>query len=638
MNQEEEKNNGFSELACLVFCSGKIAPWNSISQKIENGATFNRETDAVLLQDTLRFNDLLFQYGIKSNVNLNVIKVLLEYGANPSIPYEKNRFFLEPFSQNFTDCTDEELLDYFFKNRVHIDLPDNKRITLFHRICLADNPNLDLIALFIEYGADIHEKYEDNSLLYHLCAQTNPNLEVIEYLIEKGVNPKENKKGVGVLLQLIDPWNVCYGKCREPLSPIVLQYLIKKGANSNVKDSSRYFAFVTMFYRYSELGSYHEQYRKQIEDRFITFIEYSDLDPNALDDSSHDTIFNEIAGSVNDKHYRVIEALLKKGVRFDSINRYGDNPLHSLFSNFKDKDNKEPILSLISLFIRYGADINVKNRRFETCLDIVCSESEINTELLGHLLSQGASLQNLQRHARKLMEHSIKTSNMTLALLLIAYGDIFSLKDVANAQGNPIERVIASLQTLSDIVFTQAYIKKHLMFYKDIPRGFIHFPQTMQSPVFLWMLVLHRMKAQEKQHPLPLPPKRLGLEMASWMLLSPGEIADNIIVRRVKPEVNKALSYQKPSHSLLLRFLSHPGIKVASFLLLLLGAGAFFMGTAAIGSVILGIAASVYTTAGIATASAGTGLLLSGLFASLIKYKKEHSDGVKPESKYLPTN
>ena len=121
--------------------------------------------------------------------------------------------------------------------------------------------------------------------------------------------------------------------------------------------------------------------------------------------------------SVARKDFDSIPLLLEKGVNVNEKNKFGDTALCSVVQ----LGPHSRAMELSKLLIAYGADINIRNSRFETPLQIACSRNYDKVAELFLELGCETNVKNTYSHYSPL-HHATQHNNGKLVQMLLQYG------------------------------------------------------------------------------------------------------------------------------------------------------------------------------------------------------------------------
>ncbi len=162
--------------------------------------------------------EIFLEFAVKANPNPEVIKLLLEKGADINIKSNTGETILIMAAMN----PNPEIMEMFIDKGFDVNAKDNQGYTALIMTTI-NSCSPKIIKMLIDAGADVNEKNEfgDTALI---SAAWKANPEAIKLLIDAGadVNAK-NKEGETALM----------AKC----SPDVAKLLIDAGADVNAEDS-----------------------------------------------------------------------------------------------------------------------------------------------------------------------------------------------------------------------------------------------------------------------------------------------------------------------------------------------------------------------------------------------------------------
>ena len=241
---------------------------------------------------------------------------------------------------------------------------------------------LDVVQFLIYHGADInattHELY--TPLHYATALQ---NRDIIHILLSAGANANAKSRngttalhiasgfshlrklmrpGCGVHYDehLTDHSSHFYNKSDIVFNPEIIKLLINNGANIE----SRGECGTTVFHEACRTGRF---------DLVKLFLQYG-ADPYTKDEENRTSLHHAAVGNNLD----IVEFLLQIGLEVDAVNNFGCTPLFHLAQN-----EKQDRLEMLEFLVEKGADINARNKNYDTALHIAATLECLNVlELL----------------------------------------------------------------------------------------------------------------------------------------------------------------------------------------------------------------------------------------------------------------
>jgi ankyrin repeat protein len=161
----------------------------------EGGANVNHG-DYELSLLTLETGNTAIHYAAMSRYreDINLVKMLLERGANPNI---RNWFWQSPLHtailENFKPPRSLDRLKCLLDNGAYVEVRDRFGHKPIHDACNHLYPDPKLVKLLIDHGADVNTTTRDKESALHFSCdfrihRENPNVEVVELLLKHGAN------------------------------------------------------------------------------------------------------------------------------------------------------------------------------------------------------------------------------------------------------------------------------------------------------------------------------------------------------------------------------------------------------------------------------------------------------------------
>ena len=297
--------------------------------------------------NNLDLNYVFQQYCYKTNPNIEIVKILIEAGADIN-----NNGELSPLFQLCLNSVDYSIIQYMLENGAD----PNKNNPLL-ALCMAENPDLNKIKLLVDHGADVNK----GNLLFPLFTNfKNFHFECVEYLIKKGADV--NQSPIPILHLIIS--NI---KKLDKSVFYVIEFLIKNGIDLNkgnpllVYFKKEYYIDMDLVKLFITNGADPNQgeilpYLCQNFDYFwnkgkaIEYLIKNGGDPNKGD------LLHKLC-SVKEPDKSLIQLLIDNGA---DVNQGEFTPLWYLCFHSQD-------LSIIKILIENGADVNKGNPLFLLC-------------------------------------------------------------------------------------------------------------------------------------------------------------------------------------------------------------------------------------------------------------------------------
>ncbi|VVC42900.1 Ankyrin repeat-containing domain,Ankyrin repeat [Cinara cedri] len=256
---------------------------------------------------------------------IDVVKVLLEMGADPLSRDRKNRI-----PRDFTDNNKiKQLLQY---------------AEIYHA---AKNGQIDQLKALLAKNIDVNannDKYRHTPL--HYAAEWG-QIEVVKYLIEQGADVNAKSKYRSTPLHYAAEW----GQIE------VVKYLIEQGADVNIQNKLK-----------------ETPLHLAAQKDHIKVVEYLLTQGAGVNARSREEI-TPLHYAAEKGRTEVVRYLLEKGADIDVQNGYGETPLH-LAAQYK---NIEVVKTLLAL----GADVNAVAKNGKTALQMATKNRLFSKSIYG---------------------------------------------------------------------------------------------------------------------------------------------------------------------------------------------------------------------------------------------------------------
>ena len=284
--------------------------------------------------------------------NLNVIKLLIENGADKDIIKELFFYSYENNLEIFKYLIEEKKIDINIKN-------DSGKTVLFYACA---NDNLELVKYLVEHGADVNAKDKDgisvilNTLIESIghpislstLKPKGENLEIVKCLVEHGA--------------YIDD-DILFVACHTGELELVKYLIEEKKLDINVKEKGG----DTLLFR--ACGSGNLELVKYL-------VEEKKLDINAVNEYGQTALFD----ACEKGNIEIVKYLIKNGANINSKNKKGQT---ALFDCFYAGGNIE----LVKYLISKGIDINVKDSEGKN--ELWYAKNIKNKQIIDYLKSIG---------------------------------------------------------------------------------------------------------------------------------------------------------------------------------------------------------------------------------------------------------
>ena len=352
---------------------------------LERGANVNASGHTFIptYHDWYRSHRTPLQLAVEQyNITPDVIRLLLEYGADPNPPTvydtddESPLFYAARLWFDGHPAIIALLLEY----GADINAKSVHGLTPFHRAMAGAQPTL--VELFLDHGADIHARtsFEDYGLgggfatPLHIAAEFNPNIESIAMLLDEGaaVNAMD-ADGVTPLHRATGD-NLTYTRLTEQRNFEVIKLLLAHGAKVNTEDGRG------------------------------------------------DT---PLHSAVEHSQTALVELLLSYGADVNAKNIYGDTPLHRA----TERDSRP---ELIAILLNHGVDANAKSGTGVTPLHKLLERSQRKSalpEIVAMLLDHGADANAKTDYQVTPIHYAVLRGTDAEVVTMLLHGASVSSKD-----------------------------------------------------------------------------------------------------------------------------------------------------------------------------------------------------------------
>ena len=339
--------------------------------------------------------------------NLEIIKILLEYKADPLLVDKKGLTLIHLLGYD----EDVDILRYLvLEKNMSVDIKCTFEATPAH--CYAKSHNFKLLKEIVNLKADIHSlDNKNNSILHYLLMKDLRNLptichsalfDVVSFLVEKKIDLNSKNEFQDTFLH-------CLLSFKE-FEFSLIQLLIQNKADLNAINSN----LETPIFSYFNNG-YLSNYD------LIHYFVKNKADLNLVNKYQKTLLFICTDKRIEEENYfDTIKILVenKADLNFVSQNDL-KTPLHNVVS--KDNLHSETVKFLVS----QKADLNVKNRNQNTCFSYLFLKKEIDHSLVKFMIENKAFLDI--EHSSFLFNVICKDNNLDLValnILLVMKADI----------------------------------------------------------------------------------------------------------------------------------------------------------------------------------------------------------------------
>ncbi|CAH0028484.1 unnamed protein product [Clonostachys rhizophaga] len=377
-------------------------------------------------------------YAVEKNHH-EVVKVLLEAGANPLTPYTN--------SESWSGCTppactlgDRPLMLMYACQHGHLEtvkvfLDFLEDAEIKHRaLCWASGAGRSQIVTTIlqHSGIDINAKakFEGATPLYRACS--NPNASTIKSLLLAGADPNihcqpVDNSGFSIHLNAFDriarpedhgldstqAYVSAAARQKEPngeelstvlsllkqagaefhkrdwkgqtllhlavQSPVLTAALLDAGVDANIKDENGETPL----------------HKDDIEvDCIALLVDKGHADINAIRDDGKSVLMSYLS-SYKCRAHQLLDKLFGYGPDCSVVDKEGNGPLHVLLNK------SSPSLDIIEELLRRGADVNLRNHKGQTPL--MCARQPLLENVISRFLKAGADINAIDRNGATLL-------------------------------------------------------------------------------------------------------------------------------------------------------------------------------------------------------------------------------------------
>lgn len=359
---------------------------------------FNDESDinnVRLLLDSGADPNTSLLLALESNHNFAIVQLLLEYGADVNITYDREPLL---FTWIKKDLDIARMLLCFGAN-----ISPN---ILNYAIRIMDE-RLDIIELLIDFGVDL------SSCLLKIPINLKANN--IEFLIKAGANLNmQNKDGWSVSMLLL-----VNRTTRDTYK--IAKLLIESGANLNVQNSEGWTVLMLLLKK-----------ERITEDTYKTvkLLIKSGANLNVQIKNGWTALMLSLENRVHDVQYtyKITKLLIKSGASLNVQNSDGWNAL--MFAT-KELDN-ELAPQIVELLLNNGALLNIKNKDGWTALMLAAERSNADLNTVNLLLNSNLNLSN--NHGSTALHYIIKNNpnNFDIISKFIELGSDINIKNNSN--------------------------------------------------------------------------------------------------------------------------------------------------------------------------------------------------------------
>ena len=367
---------------------------------LEQGANCNTKNDngVSLLLSTIHNNKWeILELLIEHNVDIN------EKDINGVSPLHK------AINQNRTEIV-ELLIDYANENQIPIDINKKDDYGYYPLIKAINQNNFDIVFSIINYGyknkIDMNVKDINGDTPLTLSYKLN-RLDIFKYLVKFLDVNQTDSEGKSILFHAIN---------RKDVENV--KKLINVGANINLKDA----------YNNSIIDKAIKIGNVEIIDLLLR---KNNLSLNIVNSNEEPPIISVLLSEkfLEEEKKEIIDKFIEKGSNINMVDGNGNSPLmHAIQKKY---------LSIIELLFSNGIDINIKNKKDETALNI--ARNMKNKLIINYLYDKGYNVYNTENNevTFKMMKQIMRDINKELLERLIQYNK-FNINTKESDTGNTL--------------------------------------------------------------------------------------------------------------------------------------------------------------------------------------------------------
>lgn len=292
-------------------------------------------------------------YACQKN-ELRNVKILLEKNASITVKNFEGDTPLHCLFKNISEKNFEQLIqiiDLFISKNNHIlNIQNGLGETILH-IAADQTSNPDIIEYLLTKNIDtnILSSDGDTALDYLINKFNYWKIEIVKKIIDLFINKKynfnlKNQFGNTILHRIL----------RKSLNHDIIQYLIEKGANSNIKNNNNDSLFHILI-NYEEADEYSDKYSEKFIDevkKLINLFINNKCNINHQNNDNNTVLHEAVQMEINSE---IINHLLKFGAKIDIKNKDAKTPL-DLAKECKSKE----IFNLIISYKKYQFITNIE--------------------------------------------------------------------------------------------------------------------------------------------------------------------------------------------------------------------------------------------------------------------------------------
>ncbi|AUV58035.1 ankyrin repeat protein [Bandra megavirus] len=393
--------------------------------------------------------------------NLEVIEILLKFGANPN-----NKDYVTGFVSDIltSNVSEKYIIWIAYLHYKSFGTIDTIKLLLKYNIDIAinnkhgntiltqsvndsvDDSNLQLVSMLIDHDPELDVTSDNNEPILHFAVKNN-NIQILKLLLDKDVYINmRNKTGMTCLVYYLSiiknafdlniikllleheiDLNIVYGDNNDTVLMLVcslitsekdldlINLLIDHGADVNYQDTNGNTPLMILidtlihFEKVVE-NNYLQDKKNQYVTGYLTNMFIDDSD-NLIDNNNND--YNKIINTI----HQAIKLLLEKGADPNIKNSTNESAIFKIMDNLQDFEIKK----YIELFCKYGLNINITNENNHTLLHKIFYFDENN--LTKFICDTGIDVNIKNSVGKTALFHAIKFSLYSTDIIeLLNYG------------------------------------------------------------------------------------------------------------------------------------------------------------------------------------------------------------------------
>ncbi|KAJ3436741.1 ankyrin repeat-containing protein [Anaeramoeba flamelloides] len=386
---------------------------------IEGG--INGSMEGQIPNDDLRESPILtilYEWEYYKWYTFNTLKILIEEGNFNANCQNSYCFTGLSLVLCYKETSNPKVLKLFLSNGADPNLMPNGTDSVFMKYCRNHKLSLEMIELFLQYGADLNLLTTAGSAFVYVCENPHVTVEYLKILIEKGADPKlySPQSGINCLVSL----------CKNPsVSPEMIQLLIDQGCDPNLKNSNSVTPLfnlckndkvtIELIKTLIDNGADPNYY---IEEHFVSSLFFLILNENRKTDT-----FRYLINSYTNK------PILNKSLRL----------AFQTFLCYPDTIS----LDFLKIFVEFGVGLNEKDTDGNTFWYGLCQSSIFSEDMINFFFETKSENENLHYlDSQNIMRSPLSAvcENLTIStqILQLMIGKIKKNKNLKNSQKKDI--------------------------------------------------------------------------------------------------------------------------------------------------------------------------------------------------------